>query len=280
MLRNNGCQLAPIKWFKVRWSGMLRRYDRMERFLEVFGNDTVLEPETEEVRNLPPDDARKFAMVDCLPNPHEKMQIQNLLEDLKGIQQATKLLQKNDCKLEGVRDIFDELIKDHPEMEEYLAPDSNIVESGNFETGIVKVQCGREDSLTAAEKAAISCFRLVNPQETQQPQAATALSLEERINRAKRMRLVGTTQYIGLNWIPATSDLVERFFSQAKLVLSDLRKGMSPITFESIMFLKMHLQLWSHPEFVRGALNGSNEAEELIVNHVNSEKEDEDDFVY
>ena len=50
--------------------------------------------------------------------------------------------------------------------------------------------------------------------------------------------------FINLEFIPPTSNVVERLFSSARLILTDYRKSMSPYTFECIMFLKFNSNLW------------------------------------
>ena len=75
-----------------------------------------------------------------------------------------------------------------------------------------------------------------------------------------------------LTWICPTSDIVERFFSKAKLVLTDLRKSMLPVTLESILFLKVHMEVWANTSFVSKALRGEDEEVE------GSDEDDYDDF--
>ncbi|OWZ07160.1 hypothetical protein PHMEG_00020486 [Phytophthora megakarya] len=51
-------------------------------------------------------------------------------------------------------------------------------------------------------------------------------------------------QYMPPNWVPPTSNESEQFFSQAKLVLTDLRKAMDPNTVEVLMFLSNNKDWW------------------------------------
>ena len=51
-------------------------------------------------------------------------------------------------------------------------------------------------------------------------------------------------QYQPLHFIPPISDICERFFSLAKLVYSDLRKGMKRTTLEMLLFLRLNHHLW------------------------------------
>ena len=60
----------------------------------------------------------------------------------------------------------------------------------------------------------------------------------------KKKRKVLQNEFIDLSFIPPTSNIVERRFSAARLVLTDYRKSMALYTFECVMFLKMNRNLW------------------------------------
>lgn len=51
--------------------------------------------------------------------------------------------------------------------------------------------------------------------------------------------------FMDLNFIPATSDIVERLFSAAGLVLTDLRSSMLPYHAEVVLFLKINRSMWN-----------------------------------
>ena len=50
--------------------------------------------------------------------------------------------------------------------------------------------------------------------------------------------------YKDLDYIPSISNVVERLFSSAKLVLTDTRESMTPYTFECVLFLKFNEAMW------------------------------------
>lgn len=54
--------------------------------------------------------------------------------------------------------------------------------------------------------------------------------------------------YINLDFIVGTSVVVENLFRQGKLVLSDIRQGMSPLLFECYMFLYYNSDLWDETD--------------------------------
>ena len=70
------------------------------------------------------------------------------------------------------------------------------------------------------------------------------MNLAQKAALRSKRRKVSTGIYADLNFIPPTSNVVERLFSTARLVLTDYRKSMSPYTFECVMFLKFNSSLW------------------------------------
>jgi hypothetical protein len=63
-------------------------------------------------------------------------------------------------------------------------------------------------------------------------------------NKRRKLKTMHDFNFINLEFIPPTSNIVERLFSSARLVLTDYRKSMSPYTFECVMFLKFNASLW------------------------------------
>ena len=53
-----------------------------------------------------------------------------------------------------------------------------------------------------------------------------------------------TEPYISLEWIPATSVIAERSFSQSGLIYSELRQRLLPYILECLMFLKHNRNFW------------------------------------
>ena len=52
------------------------------------------------------------------------------------------------------------------------------------------------------------------------------------------------SSYINVDWIPPTSNEVERFFSSCKEVYTKYRKRLHPVTLEMQLFLKLHTEIW------------------------------------
>ena len=63
-----------------------------------------------------------------------------------------------------------------------------------------------------------------------------------RLNQPQAV--VGGTLYISLWFILAATNVVERLFSQTKLVYTDGRMSMTPAHLELVMFLKINRDLW------------------------------------
>src|SRR6476620_8166040 len=74
-----------------------------------------------------------------------------------------------------------------------------------------------------------------SPVSSETPNAAKAL---------KKKKKVSKNEYVDVRFIPPTSNIVERLFSAARLVLTDYQKCMSLYTFECIMFLMVNKTLW------------------------------------
>jgi hypothetical protein len=217
--------LEPIIRNVTRWSSTFEMVKRFLRLLEFI--DTTDE-----------------ALAVYLPTPLEMITLKDLMKDLEQFQSTTLLLQEAKRNLQEVRSIFDEMLKHYPSMNYYLSSDGGIVHSTDFEIAIVKVIDDDLSSLDYIQNELLEPFRQANntsvgvgisPVKPDTPYALQAL---------KKKRKVMNNEFIDLSFIPPTSNIVERLFSAARLVLTDYRKSMSPYTFECVMFLKMNRKLW------------------------------------
>ena len=217
--------LEPIIRNATRWSStyeMLKRYFRLQEFID----------KTDEV------------LANNMPSPLEMIALKGLMEDLEQFQSTTILLQDSKRNLQEVRCIFDEMLKHYPTMDYYLSSDGGIVHSPDFEIAIVKILDDEVHNLSSTQEEMLAPFRQANnasigvgisPVKPDTPYALQAL---------KKKRKVITNEFIDMSFIPPTSNIVERLFSAARLVLTDYRKSMSPYTFECVMFLKINRELW------------------------------------
>ena len=217
--------LEPIIRNATRWSStyeMLKRFFRLYEFIDK--SDEIL--------------------ASILPTPVEMITLQGIMKHLEQFQSTTIALQHSERNLEEVRVIFDEMLIHYPTMDYYFASNGRYVHSPEFENAIVKVIADSIESLSNAEKELLTPFSRTNnsltgvtisPVKPDTPLALLAL---------KKKRKITSTAYIDMSFIPPTSNIVERLFSAARLVLTDYRQSMTPYTFECVMFLKMNRKLW------------------------------------
>lgn len=147
-----------------------------------------------------------------------------------------------------VRDLFDALIKLVPDVKKYLAPDASIVKSPAVEEACVQVLLGNEAAIP--EESSDVLVRLVSggirPTDKEPPaKAAREDFAKDTLVEARRQREKVPRFKDHVACIAPTSNLVERFFSQAKAVLGIYRQSMTPLHLESILFLKVNRAYWN-----------------------------------
>ena len=218
--------LEPVTRNVTRWSStfaMLKRFFELRPFL----------------------DESDKALVCNLPSGRECLLLQKLLEDLTELESITIQLQESSISLSDVRSIFDVCIESYPLMKHYLAADAKIVHCPNFESGILKVIDGDIESLSQPELNCVSVFSKEIICVLEKEPISMTLAQKGMMNRKRRKISPNDCHhFINLEFIPPTSNVVERLFSSARLVLTDYRKSMSPYSFECIMFLKFNASLW------------------------------------
>ena len=64
----------------------------------------------------------------------------------------------------------------------------------------------------------------------------------EILRARKKPRIM--REYSNLDWIPPTSNIVERLFSLTRLTFTDYRKAILLENFESTLYLKLNGDLW------------------------------------
>jgi hypothetical protein len=215
-------KLSPVLRNDTRWSST---YQMLKRFFEI--KDFI--------------DASDRALAVNLPSGLEIVTLQEVMKDLEEFESATKLLQDRKRTLLEVRAIFDGLLESYPTMHHYISSKSNFVHSPAFENGVVKVQAEQLDDILLEEKELLEPFLQSNIPAVVSPTKPTSLSVQA-LSRIKRRKIVA--EFVSLEHIPPTSNIVERLFSAARIVLTDYRKSMDPYTFECLMFLKVNRSKW------------------------------------
>jgi hypothetical protein len=175
--------------------------------------------------------------------------------------------------------MFDKLLDDfgHYPLSQ-LKTNSALVNNPSFENGVIKIQSGNEDRMTRAEKDAVSRYlkpavaAAGNEEKEGEPVAQQHKAYADRVlsmaHQDKRQR-TDTSKYRTTIHVLPQSNLCERLFSHAKIIMSDRRKHMKPQTLNDVLLLKANRQLWG-PGLIQAILNARNEAGD-------SDNDDDDD---
>lgn len=96
------------------------------------------------------------AVEDLGLNAKELLEFDALLENLKTVESVTQKLQEKTKYIAEVRFIFDAVIEKFPATSLNLGAHAAIVQSPDFESGIVKVKISNSSALNREERAALS----------------------------------------------------------------------------------------------------------------------------
>ncbi|KAG4040886.1 hypothetical protein PC123_g23581 [Phytophthora cactorum] len=166
----------------------------------------------------------------------ESEHVTELLENRMDLNEVTKALQDSTLIMVGARRAFDWVGRQYPTLKARLAADAAIVYYPALESGITKIISGSR--LTTREQEACKAFKLPATNTTVEETSRSFLA--PVFQKASEPR----TAYIPLAWVHPTSNECERFFSQVKLVFTDLRKSMDVNTLEVLMFLAYNRDSW------------------------------------
>lgn len=223
------CKLSAKCMNVTRWSSI---YAMLKRYFEI--SDFFYAEDDNE-------------LYDLLLSVKEKKNLEILFDILTNFESVTKALQADDCDFNLARNLLDETIKQYPDMSYYLAEDALITFSTAFESGIYKIIKGNEIEMTELEKKECTIFLNSGQEKNIREEsiimkrsiADTVLSKKEMCNNNLN------SIYINLDWIVPTSNICERLFSIAGLVLNDRRMSMNDENFETAIFLRNNKCLWS-----------------------------------
>jgi hAT family C-terminal dimerisation region len=224
---------VALKPSETRWNGHYRMCRRFLQFYEALNKLTM---ENNEI-------GRTVAAL--MPSHIDLCKIMELDQQLTKIHSVSMLLQKKDGDVNhaDVRILYDQLIEDFgQDFKEYLDMDAQIVNNKDFENGIVKVINGNA-VLTEQECQALKRLRVEEVTDWQDVYSSSTNPAEygkKMLEQARKRRRLNKSTYTDLSLIPISSNTVERFFSQVKLNLNNLRNSLLPSTLETIMFIKMN----------------------------------------
>ncbi|RHY91523.1 hypothetical protein DYB35_011310 [Aphanomyces astaci] len=222
--------LTAITRKATRWSStyaMLKRYIAIRGFVHQLNDRTILS---------------------LLPTDEQDKEIDILLGILGELESGTKDLQAEDSTILDARNLFDETILLYPDAAKRLGPNADILVSPIFESAVTKLLNNAAGQLSAVERESV-CGLQMNFLATQNP-SDKPLTLAERAKKRKKTSHE-EFNYLDCRFLRPTSNMCERFFSLAKLALTDHRRAMTPQNFEQQMFLKVNNWLWNVSDLVK-----------------------------
>ena len=152
--------------------------------------------------------------------------------------------------------MFDGLIRDDACLNSHLARSAPVVHNPSFEAAIIKIQRGEESKLTADERHSVAHFLLTeqphedrgsitSDDEGEEEETSYAVSLiEEDDEKVRKKQKVIASRYKSTLHVSPTSNICERAFSRAKLIMTPQRRSMDPSTLDGLMFLRYNSDMW------------------------------------
>jgi len=209
--------LQTVKDNDTRWTSV---FDMTTRFFRI-------QKELSAIQDLHP----------LLPTLVEVDVLEKCYVHLKKFHQINMMLQKEAISFVRVREIFDTVMDDYPELGGHLAANAAIVSNPTFERAVSKIAKGHP--ISDEERDSVSC--LLKPviedervqadvsddidggDSTRSNELSYAQKVELRMKRRKSCNDDIATKYINLDVICGTSVECERLFSVAKNILTDTR---------------------------------------------------------
>jgi hypothetical protein len=274
--------LQPVKENDTRWSST---FNMLERFFRI-------QAELSAVSDLIP---LISTLVEC-------SLLTRGFEHLERFHAVTIMLQKAGITFVRVREIFNEILEDYPELKGHLADNAEIVVDVTFERAIMQIAKGMV--LTNEQLRRVQGLRLLPTEDEAtdmdgcesvnndgttvdclEDDLSYAQKVDARIKRRKTNNDAIATKYIDLSILCGTSVACERLFSVAKNILTDTRKKTSPPVFEAIILLKMNRSKWDVYMMgkAKGRLSGAstNTADNNITTTIAGAVDvDDDDLFY
>ena len=126
-------------------------------------------------------------------------------------------------------------------MKEILDADSKVVHSPKFDSAIIKVLNGNEESLDDEEKQFIG--KLINNDNVIETDTAYDTVFNKNSHICSPSSCFRKSKYIDLKFISPTYNIVKRLFSLAKKNYYDDRKSLDNSTLEYIIFLNQNKKI-------------------------------------
>ncbi|KAF0719906.1 Aste57867_703 [Aphanomyces stellatus] len=227
----------PLLHHPNRWPST---YDMLQRYFELMPA----------LIQMPPDLQR------MIPSNDQGMNLDELYEDFKWLSAVPTFLAGSKATMATVRRVFDKVIHRYPSMKNFLAPDSPIVPSTEFESALVRLQ--RTESLTPEEAQTLAPFKKNVKVKSQRTTERTASWVDLLLSGGAKES--DQEQYDAtIHVIPPASNAVERFMVRQGKELRDL----VPRSLALVLFLKVNRSLWSL-NLVDQVVESTNIAEHVV----------------
>ena len=186
--------------------------------------------------------AMEQVVMDHLPTAREHA---DLLEPMMKLKSVTLALQRDNITIADVNCLFEKVTSEFPCTKKYLHPMAPIVHSPVFESAVCKLQNGQQSDLTEG-LGEISNLLI---QSVSQPEDVGIVNEEDFASSIiKKRRQECETKspdrmYIDTRFLLPTSNILERFFSTADIMLYQQR--LLPQNLEMQLFLKINKKFWT-----------------------------------
>ena len=152
-----------------------------------------------------------------LPSPGDVIKLQELINHLEKFESVTKRLQLEDTDISVVRTLFDKLLENYHEVDDFLGrSNGSLTHYPNFEIGLFNAICGLP--LSSQQESAVK--DIANTFQTDECEEAKGSSdYAESVLQAKRIKI--STNF---EWAPVTSNVAERLFSRQGLQFGTIEK--------------------------------------------------------
>jgi hypothetical protein len=240
-------KLRPERKNATRWYSlfhMLVKWKRIRQFVNAIEDFEV------STSNLIPTHAENATLAVLL----------DVLRDFESVSQVLQRAGDETLTLYQSRLLFDKLLDKYSTRYELsqLKANSELVTHPDFEKGIIKIQKGLDErnKLTSREKNAVSRYLKIiagasnNSLEVEDEIvenlgfADACIADAEREQKRRRIDTVADA-YLPTAHVLSQSNLCERLFSLAKLIMTDRRQSMHPSTLNDLLLLKLNHKLWA-----------------------------------
>ena len=200
---------------------------------------------------------------------------------LSEINTTTVNLQTRYYTLANCRDDIDFLMQNIEEAEpderlfncslgdSYLKVDTELSNNPDFESGVVKIQRRKADTMTGEEKRATSALLKPGIAVSTTASVRKGATMREKYN--KRRKVDPNYKYMCTDFILGSAAAVERLWSSAKHILSNERSKLKPLVFEAIMFLKYNERFWGEQLVAEAMRNPISERTRTIILELNAQ---------